>query len=138
MKSKRGLIYIAGGLFTSSERSYLEKLDKICRLLGFDTYLPHREAGLFRVDTFDAQKIFKEDVAPLNKAKLLVAVIGGPDLESGTAWEIGYAYAHGVPVFCIVDDIRINDPERLNVMISGSTKVYFSLKELTDGIKKIK
>ena len=38
--------YIAGPLFDDHEREYLEKITKLVESYGFDTFLPHRDAGL--------------------------------------------------------------------------------------------
>jgi len=39
-------IYIAGPLCDEKNRDFLEQIDKICKDLGFETFLPHRDAGL--------------------------------------------------------------------------------------------
>ena len=61
-----------------------------------------------------------------------MAVWNGPDVDSGTAWEIGFAYARGVPVIGLHEDIRINDPTRqVNIVVSQSAEVICgSLGEL--------
>ena len=41
-------IYIAGKIRTESEREFLEEVDKLCKSLGFKTFLPHRDIGLAR------------------------------------------------------------------------------------------
>lgn len=51
-------IYIAGPLCTEENRAFLEELDKICKEMGFETFLPHRDAGLFK-DLRDIPKISK-------------------------------------------------------------------------------
>ena len=40
-------VYIAGPLCNKEERIFSEKIDKICKNLGFGTFLPHRDAGLY-------------------------------------------------------------------------------------------
>ena len=51
-------VYIAGKLETPLEREYLEKIDKLCKSLGFITFLPHRDVGLFE-DLNDIKKTGK-------------------------------------------------------------------------------
>ncbi len=50
-----------------------------------------------------AQEIFLGNVALINQSDMVLANImpfRGPSLDPGTAWEIGYAYARGIPVIC--------------------------------------
>jgi nucleoside 2-deoxyribosyltransferase len=50
-----------------------------------------------------AHEIFLANVALISRSNLVIANIvpfRGPSLDPGTAWEIGYAYARGIPVIC--------------------------------------
>ena len=50
-----------------------------------------------------AHEIFLQNVALIDKSNILLANIipfRGPSLDPGTAWEIGYAYAKGLPIIC--------------------------------------
>ena len=67
-------------------------------------------------------------------SKHVVAVLNGPDVDSGTAWEIGYAYACKKPLLGIREDIRIGD---LNLMIGCSIKVVNSFSELERQLKEL-
>ena len=47
----------------------------------------------------------------------------GPDPDSGTAWECGYAFAKGKPVVCYRTDFRISGDTKgapYNLMLSAS------------------
>ncbi|MFX0200949.1 MAG: nucleoside 2-deoxyribosyltransferase [Candidatus Hodarchaeota archaeon] len=133
MISKRD-IYLSGPLFTPAERAYLEKIDKICQFLGLSTYLPHRDAGFRPAVGASAKKFFTKDLEMLNHSKHVVAVLNGPDVDSGTAWEIGYAYACKKTLLGIREDIRIGD---LNIMIDCSIKVVKSFSELERQLKEL-
>ena len=39
-------VYIAGPLFDDHERSYLEEIAEILENYSYETFLPHRDAGL--------------------------------------------------------------------------------------------
>ena len=45
-----------------------------------------------------AKKVFDMDVEELDDADLVFALYLGHYSDTGTAWEIGYAYARGIPV----------------------------------------
>ncbi len=113
-------VYVAGPLFTPGQRALLEAIDTLCREVGFDTYLPHRDAGVFDRDG-DSRPFFEGDVRALEAAALVVAVLDGCDVDSGTAWEMGYAYALGRPVLGYLSDVRIARPQtQINPMIYHS------------------
>lgn len=89
--------YIAGPLFDDHEREYLVKIAEIVESFGFNTFLPHRDAGLVTGDfTFEKKtKVFDIDIEFLEPAELVVALLTGRDVDSGTAAEIGYAFKSG-------------------------------------------
>jgi nucleoside 2-deoxyribosyltransferase len=109
-------IYIAGPLFNTHERWYLERIAEALEGAGYATFLPHRDAGLMPdIRTLDAQQqLFRDDVASLNSCDVCVALLTGVDTDSGTAVELGYMYAQGKPCFGISDDFR-----NLNNMVWG-------------------
>ncbi len=103
---------------------YLERIRDVCSRQGYNTYLPHLDAGLSSADGTDIEKYFQADVEALNRADLVVAVLNGTDVDSGTAWEIGYAYSKSIPVIGIVEDTRIWKPRvAINLMIVCSVLV---------------
>lgn len=131
MKNKMHNIYVAGPLYTPEERKLLEKIDRLCRKIGFDTYLPHRDAGLF-IRGKGSERFFREDVKKLGRADMIVAVLNGADIDSGTCWEIGYAYREKKPIIGYLDSTRIYEPEQqLNLMI------YNSLDSLVHNMKNL-
>ena len=114
-------IYVAGPLFTEGQRWLLERVDAVCRKHGFETYLPHRDAGLYDRDS-DSSFFFQQDLRQLQEADAVVAVLNGDDVDSGTAWEMGYFYAiKGGAIVGYVNDTRRPHPKaQLNPMIVGS------------------
>ncbi|MBI5354478.1 MAG: nucleoside 2-deoxyribosyltransferase [Chloroflexi bacterium] len=134
-------IYVAGPLFTSNERDLLESIDKVCQDCGYTTYLPHRDAGVFSSDDDSSLTFFQKDLSQLDESSMVVAVLNGFDVDSGTSWEIGYffAKAKGNPVIGYVDDSRIFDSQKqINLMILNSlTMLTKTLPELQDAIEKL-
>jgi nucleoside 2-deoxyribosyltransferase len=100
-------IYIAGPLFNSHERAYIEQIAAAVESAGYRTFVPHRDAGVlteFREEM--RTQIFRTDMDALSSCDGCVALLTGPDHDSGTCAEIGYLYAKGIPVIGISDDIR--------------------------------
>ena len=114
-------IYVAGPLFTEGQRWLLERIDAVCREQGFDTYLPHRDAGVFDRDS-DSSFFFEQDLRQLQESAAVVAVLNGDDVDSGTAWELGYFYAvKGGPIVGYIHDSRKPHPKaQLNPMVVNS------------------
>jgi len=77
------------------------------------------------------ESIFSKNVAAIDKADILVAVLDGVDVDSGTAWEIGYAHALDKPVYGLRTDFRTLGIEgTVNLMIERSVVLCTSLGEL--------
>ncbi len=131
-------IYIAGKLCTDSEREFLEEIDKVCRKNGFSTFLPHRDVGLCK-SMKDVEKTFKGDIVEgFKDCKLVVAFLNDLHVGAGTAWELGYAYAKGIPAIGIKTDEPIEDAlEYLSAILINSMKVVTSLEELEKELKKL-
>src|SRR5688572_17698709 len=108
-------IYVAGPLFNTHERWYLERIAEALEGVGYETFLPHRDAGLIDLQSPESQaKVFHDDITALDNCDLCVALLTGPDQDSGTSAELGYMFAQGKPCFGITDDFRY-----LNNMLWG-------------------
>ncbi|MBZ0308607.1 MAG: nucleoside 2-deoxyribosyltransferase [Anaerolineae bacterium] len=106
-------IYVAGPLFNTHERWYLEQISAALEQAGHRTFLPHRDAGIFKSEA-DRPHLFHTDMQALEACDMLVALLTGADHDSGTCAELGYVYARGKACFGITDDVR-----RLNNLIWG-------------------
>lgn len=144
--SKR--IYIAGPLFSLAERDFLERLvEEVATTLGLDPlrdfFLPHRDAG----DVGPAHSrpaIFEADVRHLDTCEIVVAWLDGVDVDSGTAAEIGYAFALKKAVFGLLTDFRAyrHDTDqawRINNMIWGmcraGRRLFRTIEDLTSALQ---
>lgn len=104
-------IYVAGPLFSSHERRYLEELvNTIASKLGLSPmknfFLPHRDAGDIGSSSVGRDEVFNVDLKELEKCRIVIALLDGQDVDSGTAVELGIAYAKGKKVFGILTDWR--------------------------------
>ena len=83
-------IYIAGPLFNIADRSYLEHIADVLEEAGFKTFLPHRDVGIIQQLTREERaRIFYNDFRALDQYDICVALLTGPDHDSGTergAW----------------------------------------------------
>jgi nucleoside 2-deoxyribosyltransferase len=93
-------VYLAGPLFTSGERWFNAELTALLRAAGHEVFLPQdQEIGK------KADAIFRTDVTALDWADVVVANMDGPDPDSGTCWECGYAYGK-MPIVLLRTDFR--------------------------------
>lgn len=117
-------VYLAGPLFTLAERWFMAHLrDLAGALRGVEAVWP---GDLFPAEALAAlgeaakHHIFKGCVDALDGCDLVVAVLDGPAVDDGTAWEVGYAYARGLPAWGLRTDFRnAGDTDRslVNCMI---------------------
>ncbi len=130
-------IYLAGPLCTIQNRNFLEKIDKICKDLGFDTFLPHRDAGLYK-NVKDIKIISKRDIEELYKCDILIGILDGICVGAGTSWEMGYAQALGKEVIGLKTDRKLNESiSDISVVIAGAVKIVGSVGELKKELKKL-
>ena len=130
-------IYVAGKIGTKGELEFLEKVDEICRDSGFETFLPHRDVGIAQ-GIMDAERVYIGDIIEgFKDVSLVIAVLDGLHVGAGTAWELGYAYAKGIPAIGLKTDESVEDAfEYLSSILIGSTKIVDSLKKLKEKLKK--
>jgi nucleoside 2-deoxyribosyltransferase len=94
-------LYFAGPLFTTAERAWNAEVTAALRASGHEVFLPQeKEPGK------DGPGIFAADVGGIDWADGLVAIMDGPDPDSGTAWEVGYAFGTKKPVVLVRTDFR--------------------------------
>lgn len=96
-------IYFAGPLFSAAERDWNASIAAELRGAGHEVFLPQeQEPGK------DAAGIFATDVGGIDWADSLVAIMDGADPDSGTCWEVGYAYGKKAVVL-VRTDMRRNE-----------------------------
>ena len=111
------MIYIAGPFFTDKERTFLkiviESVKEICPNEELFIPMEHFISDGENLSNNEwAEAVFKMKVEALNKCNRVVAAYLGLRSDTGTAWEIGYAYAKNIPVSLILS------PEALNGEVS--------------------
>ena len=125
--------YIAGPLFNDHEREYLEKIAEILEETGISTFLPHRDAGLVTGEFTQEKKVkvFDKDMEFLEPADIVIALLTGRDVDSGTAAEIGYAYKSGKRLI----GISANTVKPINNFIWGLFNYGEDILESLDDLK---
>ena len=121
-------IYLAGPC-DSEHRTMMVGIAKYLRDKGNEVYCPWE---LEIENAWDisqeewAKKVFDADVKALLEADVVVAIDYGLYSDTGTAWEIGYAYGACIPTIILVPDETIFIQHSL--MIGSSSTVFCSIK----------
>ena len=97
-----------------------------------------QEKGLLKQGTDPEKKyLFEEDLKALRESEHIIAILDGNDVDAGTAFELGYAYAAGKPLYGLKTDYRSFSPiENVNLMIEVPLRQIFrSLGEVIAALK---
>ena len=125
-------IYLAAPLFSEAEREFNAKIAGILREKKYAVHLP-QEVGddSSTRDEAETGRIFEYNLKALDECDIVVAVVDGADADSGTAWEIGYAYAVKKRIILLRTDFRrVGRSEAVNLMLEESGEVVGSVGEL--------
>lgn len=121
-------VYQAGPLFSEAERDWHLKLKRRLLEAGYNVVWPYELVPHGRIGEWGGDapaKIMELDAGALDKCHVVVALLDGAQVDDGTAWEIGYAYAKGIPVIGIRTDFRNGGDtasSRVNAMVQGSCR----------------
>lgn len=122
-------IYMAGAFFRPETKTKIDSLVKQMRGHGYDVFVPqeHTIPNAWEMSQEDwAEAVFKMDIAAIQDCDMVYAVYDGLYSDSGTAWEIGYAYALGKHIAINVNE-NVND---MSIMPFASARVIENYKNI--------
>jgi nucleoside 2-deoxyribosyltransferase len=134
------VIYLAAPLFSIVERRWNRDL-----AAAISKTIPNAVVILpqdFRIsnrynDVRHWPAIYRECIKAIDRADVLVAVVDGPDADSGTAFEMGYACKAGKPVVAVRTDFRQNQDRGLNIMLSQAADEVLVRMSFDEDIEKL-
>jgi len=136
--------YIAGPLFTKGEREFCRRVKAVAQAAGFEALWPWELTDQTKVngDKNGNKLIFDKNVEAIDRSDVMVAILDGPDVDSGTSWEIGYSFSREKPVIGIRTDFRNagdNSHAKVNLMIDQVVHAFVRTEEeLAEELKKLK
>jgi hypothetical protein len=131
-------VYLAAPLFSEAELDFNRKLRDEIKSAGFEVFLPQEDSNNIKDERTRQKIIFGKNKAAIQHSDLIVSVLDGTDVDSGTAWEIGYAYALGKPIIGLRTDFRTLGIEGVvNLMIELSVILCTNIPELMDRLENI-
>ena len=122
-------LYLGAPLFSQPERQWNRTLAAALaeELPGWEVVLPQDlRVGESYNDRTRFGELFERTVEDLGNSDLLVAVVDGADADSGVAFELGYAYARGIPVVAVRTDFRQSQEKGVNVLLSRAASEYLN------------
>ncbi|MDR0363180.1 MAG: nucleoside 2-deoxyribosyltransferase [Planctomycetota bacterium] len=135
-------VYLAASLFSQVERKWnrmlAEALKKYMPALGVVLPQDFKPAGKYN-DPGHYGALFRMCIDGIDAADAVLAVLDGAEVDSGVAWEVGYAYARGKPVIGLRTDFRPGAEHGLNIMLSRSCRFLireFSFQEDVETLAK--
>ena len=90
-------------------------------------------------------EIAAENCAAIDRCDAMLAVLDGPDVDSGTAAEIGYAFARGKPILGYRGDFRLsadNEGGTVNLQVeyfirASGGDIVSTLSEIGPALEKL-
>ena len=118
-------IYFAAPLFTTAERMFNAALAARLREAGHEVFLPQDQ----ETHANNPEQSFRIDLGHLDRSNVVLGIMDGSDPDSGTAWEVGYAYAMKRPIVLLRTDMRVSTDTGApyNQMLTESATERFEL-----------
>ena len=134
-------IYLSGPLFSAGEIAWGRELSSFLRErlaeAGVQVIWPYE----LSINLSEPEEIFRKNLRALDSCDLMVAILDGPLVDDGTAWEIGRFFHQGKKVLGVRTDIRKggeSDSLRVNLMIECSCVcIVSSILELCLEIERL-
>jgi nucleoside 2-deoxyribosyltransferase len=127
-------IYLASALFTKAEQDYNIKLYEELVCNGFEVFLPQKQCNGLN----SSKEISEKCKQGIKQSDFLIVNMEGTDVDSGTAWECGFATALNIPIIGLRTDFRQRgDDGGLNCMLSQNTVNIITKNNIDEIIEEI-
>lgn len=82
-------------------------------------------------------QLYRVLIEAIDRCDAVVAILDGPDSDSGTCVEIGYARALGKPIIGVRTDFRDGDIHGINVMSVGACSAIIKLPSTSGSLEEV-
>ena len=129
--------YLAGPFFNRSELEFTEALGNAIRQRfghQLHLYMPHLDSGMILMpDSSDQDRylVFRHDIDAMDAADLFIIILDNED--SGTCFEMGYAYAKSRQILALWTDVR----RKPNLMLAQSAPIASGVDQLLNNIADV-
>ena len=115
-------IYLASPFFNGQERPNVEKVRDILKDKKLEVFVPMEhfvEDGENMPNEIWANEVFKMDKKAIDECDVLVCLYYGLYSDSGTSWEVGYAYSKNKKIVVV----HMDETKESSLMISSCADV---------------
>jgi nucleoside 2-deoxyribosyltransferase len=127
-------IFLAAPLFNEAERDFNTRIAAKLRAEGFEVWLAQEHEFIKESDIEEKRLIFEEDLEALKRSDVALAILDGVDVDTGVAFEMGFAHANGKPIIGLKTDHRVfSRVEAVNLMLEAPLTVM--CKSLGETVK---
>ncbi|KGP93230.1 nucleoside 2-deoxyribosyltransferase [Pontibacillus chungwhensis BH030062] len=125
-------VFLAGPFFNEEERNRVREIAEILQdIKGLEVFIPMKNQ--FKPLEFGEERwrkaVFSNDVIHILESDVMIAIHDSGDKpypDSGTMWEMGFAYANRIPIIVYTEKDTV-----MNLMIAESGRAYVhSLEDL--------
>lgn len=116
----RRKVYVAGPLFSIADQNFNTSLVNFLaqQIPEADFILPHNYAREISGEREFFQLMFNYCIDSIDSADAILCILDGPDVDSGTAIEMGYAFARNKPIVGFRSDFRASEDNGVNLMVA--------------------
>ena len=114
-------VYLAAPLWTAKQKERIASLAEVLRREGYSVFVPmeHEIEDAWDMPQHEwSKKVFDTDIEAIRNSAAVVAIYNGLYSDSGTAFEIGYAYALGKDIYIM----PYLETKEVSLMIKNAVK----------------
>lgn len=114
-------VYLAAPLWTAEQKERITSLAEVLRREGYSVFVPmeHEIEDAWDMPQHEwSKKVFDTDIEAIRNSAAVVAIYNGLYSDSGTAFEIGYAYALGKDIYIM----PYLETKEVSLMIKNAVK----------------
>jgi nucleoside 2-deoxyribosyltransferase len=116
-------IYLAAPLFSAAERQFNKDFAAALKhtdgLEDVFIILPQVKADELKGEKDFIYKMYNYCLRAIDDSDLVLSILEGPDTDSGTCVEMGYAHARQKPIIGVRTDFRNSEDRGVNLMVSN-------------------
>lgn len=129
-------VYFAGPLFNLAELDFNRKLISLLKRKNPEItfFIPQEESKRIENSNNFFLKMFNFCINKIDEADVILAVLDGADADSGTCFEVGYAFHARKFIIGIRTDIRALEENGLNLMLSRSVNHFIRTNKDVESI----
>lgn len=132
-------IYFAGALFSTAEKNFNLQLSNLLKEKNksLEIILPQIQSQEIIGDKDFENKVFQYCITGVKQSDIILAILDGPDVDSGTCIELGIAFSENKKIIGVRTDLRGSEFEGLNIMVHKVLDHYIYLPYAKNSVEEL-